>query len=202
MAVAIILKTPELTEKISEQKVIYADAAYKFADGLKDKTVLGVVGDFDSLGFEPQKEKLVRLEVEKNFTDGERAVHFAKECGENEIVIYGANGGRLEHILGNIALLKIAQKIGVQAKLKTDGNFAELVGKGKKVLQVKKGGKVSFIPYGGDCKFVKSEGLYYPLESLTLTPADTRGISNVAVNGEISFEISGGESLIIYEYEN
>lgn len=201
MAVAIILKTPELIEKVSEQKVIYADAAYKFADRLKDKTVLGVVGDFDSLGFEPQREKVVRLETEKNFTDGERAVYFAKECGENEIVIYGANGGRLEHILGNIALLKIAQKIGVKAKLKTDGNFAELVGKGKQVLQVKKDGKVSFIPYGGDCKFVKSEGLYYPLDNLILTPADTRGISNVAVNGKISFEISDGESIIIYEYE-
>ena len=202
MAVAIILKTPEIIEKVSEQKVIYADAAYKFADRLKDKTVLGVVGDFDSLGFEPQGEKIVRLEVEKNFTDGERAVFYAKECGEREIVLYGANGGRLEHILGNNALLKIAQKIGLKAQLKTDGNFAELVGKGKRGLQAKKGGRVSFIPFGGECSFVKSEGLYYPLDNLTLTPADTRGISNVAVNGKISFEISDGESVIIYEYEN
>ena len=200
MAVAIILKTPELTEKISEQKVIYADAAYKFADRLKDKIVLGVVGDFDSLGYEPETEKVIRLETEKNFTDGERAVYFAKECGENDIVIYGANGGSLEHILGNIALLKIAQKIGVRAKLKMDGSFAELVGKDKKVLQVKKGCKVSFIPYGGDCKFVKSEGLYYPLDNLTLTPADTRGISNVATKEEISCTIESGETLIIYEY--
>lgn len=202
MAVAIILKTPELNERIKEQKVIYADAAYKFAKRLKDKTVLGVVGDFDSLGYEPKEEKVVRLSVEKNFTDGERAVFYAKECGENEIVIYGASGGRLEHILGNIALLKIAQKIGVKAKLNTGDAFAELVGKGKKVLRVKKGGKVSFIPYGGECEFIKSEGLYYPLNGLILTPADTRGISNLALNGEISFEISGGESLIIYEYEN
>lgn len=199
MAVAIILKTPELNEVITENKVIYTDGAYKFSNKINGKTVLGVIGDFDSLGYMPKGEKIIRLEVEKNFTDGERAVIFAKECGEKEVVIYGANGGRLEHILGNIALLKIAQKAGLQAKLKTDGNCAELVGTGEKKLRVKKGGKVSFIPYGGECEFIKSEGLYYPLDNLTLTPADTRGISNMATESEIKFTIIRGETLIIYE---
>lgn len=199
MRIAIILKTPELNDEITEEKVIYADAAYKFADRLKGKTVLGVVGDFDSLGYVPEKEKTVKLDEQKNFTDGERAVLFAKECGATEIIIYGAYGGKIEHILGNIALLKIAQNIGIKAIIKFGKQFTELVGTGEHRFNVKENSKVSLIPYGGNCSFDKSQGLYYPLDGLTLTCADTRGISNVAEISEIFFDVLQGEALIIYE---
>ena len=199
MAVAIILKSPEFNDTVTEKKVIYADAAYKFAARLKDKTVLGVVGDFDSLQHIPKEEKIVLLHEEKNFTDGERAVVYAKECGEKEIVIYGAYGGKIEHILGNIALLKIAKENGLKAAIKSEGFITELLGAGKHRFAVKENSKVSLIPYGGDCVFGKSSGLYYPLDNLTLTAADTRGISNVAENAEIVFDILKGEALIIYE---
>ena len=199
MIVALILKSPNLTDEITEEKVIYADAAYKFAGNLKGKTVLGVVGDFDSLGRIPKNEKIVLLNEEKNFTDGERAVLFAKECGATDIVIYGAYGGRIEHILGNIALLKIAQNIGIKAVIKSGKQITELIGVGEHRFRVKRNSKVSLIPYGGHCTFETSQGLYYPLDNLTLTPMDTRGISNVAVNGEISFTFISGEALIIRE---
>lgn len=199
MAVAIILKSPEFTDTVTENKVIYADAGYKFADRLKDKQVLGVVGDFDSLGRAPDNEKVILLNEEKNFTDGERAVLYAKECGETDIVIYGAYGGKIEHVLGNIALLKIAKNSGLKAIIKSGGTFTELLGVGDYVFTVKAKSKVSLIPYGGNCVFGKSRGLYYPLNGLTLTPADTRGISNVAEKSEIAFDITSGESLIIYE---
>ena len=199
MAVAIILKTPDLKERIDENKIIYADAAYKFSDALKDKTVLGVVGDFDSLGYVPKGEKIVLLEEEKNFTDGERAILYAKECGEKEVVIYGACGGKIEHILGNIALLKIAQKLELKARIKSGNGFMELLGTGKHVFNVRQNSKVSLIPYGGNCEFSCSGGLYYPLDGLTLTPADTRGISNVAVDSTIEIVIIRGDALIAYE---
>ena len=199
MAVAIILKSPELTDTVTENKVIYADAGYKFADRLKDKQVLGVVGDFDSLGRAPDNEKVILLDEEKNFTDGERAVLYAKECGETEIVIYGAFGGKIEHILGNIALLKIAKNLGLKAVIKSGVTFTELLGGGEYAFNVKAKSKVSLIPYGGNCVFGESRGLYYSLNGLTLTSADTRGISNVAEKSEIAFNIISGESLIIYE---
>ena len=199
MAVAIILKSPELNDTVTESKVIYADAAYKFSDRLKGKTVLGVVGDFDSLGRIPDKEKVVLLDEEKNFTDGERAVFYAAECGETEIVIYVAFGGKIEHILGNIALLKIAKDLGLKAAIRSEGRFLELLGSGEYRFGVKGKSKVSLIPYGGNCVFGTSRGLYYPLDGLTLTAADTRGISNVAESSEISLNILSGETLIVYE---
>lgn len=197
MNVAIILKSPELNCKVLEKKVIFADAGYKFKELLKDKIVLGVVGDFDSLGGAPNGENIVKLEVEKNFTDGEKAVRFAKECGAEEITIYGAFGGKIEHVLGNIALLKIARNIGLKAKIVDENTTMQLVD-GVSELKVKKGANVSLIPYGGNCTFIKSKGLYYPLDGLTLTPEDTRGISNVALEQDLTLEILSGQALAIY----
>ena len=52
MKVAIILKSPELVGKVEEENVIYADGAYKFKEKIKNKNVLAVVGDFDSIDFD------------------------------------------------------------------------------------------------------------------------------------------------------
>ena len=198
MKVAIILKAPFFNQKVEEENVVYADAGYKFSRKIGKKNVLGVVGDFDSLKKAPKNVKLVELEVEKNFTDGERAVRFAVECGATEVVIYGAYGGKIEHILGNIALLKIAKEIGVKAIIKDKESNTELFS-GRAEFTAKKGGTVSIIPYGGNCSFKTSQGLYYPLDNLTLTPCDTRGISNIAEQEKIVVETDKGEALIIYE---
>ena len=198
MKVAIILKAPSLNEVVSEDNVIYADAGYKFKDIVGEKNVLAVVGDFDSLGAPPKNEKIVSLEVEKNFTDGERAIRLAKELGADEVVIYGAYGGKIEHVLGNIALLKIARSLGIKASIKDSGNITELFC-GEQNFEVKKGGVVSLIPYAGNCRVKNSSGLYYPLDNLVLTSADTRGISNLAIDDNVSLNAVEGECLIIYE---
>lgn len=198
MDIAIILKAPELTEIVTEEKVIYADAGYKFKDSIGEKEVLAVVGDFDSLKTLPKGESLITLNEEKDFTDGERAIRLAVEKGADKIVIYGAYGGNIDHILGNIALLKIAKELGVFAVIKDGGKNTELISN-KTEISVKKGGTVSIIPYGGNCTFKASKNLYYPLDSITLTTKDTRGISNKALSEKICVDISLGEALIIYE---
>lgn len=198
MQAAIILKAPNLNCEVTENNVIYADGAYNFSKKIGQKNVLAVVGDFDSLGCAPQNENVISLEVEKNFTDGERAVRYAVEKGFKELTIYGAYGGKIEHILGNIALLKIALNLGAKAKIK-DGEFTtELIYSSTK-LNVKKGGTLSIIPYGGSCVFKNSKGLYYPLKELTLTPCDTRGISNVSTEDIVELEVVSGEALVIYQ---
>lgn len=198
MQVAIILKSPNFCDNVVEENVIFADGAYKFKDKIGKKNIVAVVGDFDSLGAAPKKERVISLSVEKNFTDGERAVHLAKEKGFNQVTIYGAFGGKIEHVLGNIALLKIASSIGLNARIKEGANTMRLIS-GKTCLSVKKDCNLSLIPYGEKCVFIDSKGLYYPLKNLTLTSCDTRGISNKTVDDKVSLEIIEGESLIIYQ---
>ncbi len=198
MKVAIILKSPEFNEEVKEEFVIYADAGYKHLNAVGNKKILAVVGDFDSLQKKPENQKTVILNREKNYTDGEYAVRYAVSEGADCIVIYGAYGGKPEHVLGNLALLGVADKLGVKAVIK-HGNFTtELIG-GKTNLTVKKGGTLSLLPFGGDCLFLNSKGLYYPLINLNLTPYDTRGISNVAQAEEVELEIIKGKALAIYE---
>ena len=199
MKIAIILKAPKLDVPVCESHVIYADGAYAYREGVGDKVVLAVVGDFDSLSTPPKNENNIILNEEKNFTDGERAVRFAKEYGAEEVVIYGANGGKLEHVLGNVALLKIASDIGLKAQIKDARSITRLID-GKVELKIKTGAKLSLIPYGGNAKFVSSRVLYYKLDGLTLTPADTVGISNYAVAENVEIEIKKGQALMIYEY--
>lgn len=198
MKVALILKAPALNVEVTEDNVIFADAGYKFKEQIGEKNVLAVVGDFDSLKTVPENEKNVPLQVEKNFTDGERAVHYAKEIGATEIVIYGAYGGRTEHVLGNIALLKIAKNIGLNAVIKDENGLTELID-GVWEKRLKTGSLLSLIPFGGNCTFVNSKGLYYPLATLTLTNADTRGISNVVNDSTVVIEVLHGQSLVFYE---
>ncbi len=195
--IAIILKSPDFCESVTEDIVIYADAALNHKNKVGEKEILAVVGDFDSLGYTPKGVNITKLEVEKNFTDGERAVYLAVENGYKDITIYGAYGGKIEHILGNIALLKIAQNLGAKAVIKHGDNITELLSESA-VLSVEKGSTLSIIPYGERCEFIKSSGLYYPLDNLVLTNADTRGISNQTTENEVRIEIKKGEALVIY----
>lgn len=197
MKVAIILKAPSICLPVDEELVIYADAGYKFKEQIGEKKVLAVVGDFDSLRAVPKSEKIVQLQVEKNYTDGERAVRYAKEVGATEIVIYGAFGGKMEHVLGNIALLEIALNLGLKCTIKHENGYAELLSsKWQKKLTISS--SLSLIPYGGNCSFSRSSGLYYPLDNLTLTTADTRGISNVVNAEQVEIEIEKGKVLVFY----
>ena len=198
MKVAIILKAPSLSVEVTERNVIYADAAYKFKNQIGNKNVIAVVGDFDSLKVAPENENIVPLNVEKDFTDGERAIRYAKEVGAEKVVVYGAYGGKTEHVLGNIALLKIAKNLGLNTVIKDENGYTELID-GKWQKQLETGSSLSLIPYGGSCSFLSSKGLYYPLNGLTLTPADTRGISNVVNEQNVEIEISNGESLVFYK---
>ena len=99
MEVAIILKSPEFSGKVDEDNVIYADAGYNHAQKIGKKNVLAVVGDFDSLGSAPLFEKTVQLNVEKNFTDGERAVRYAKEVGAKTACITTSKGSVLANLV-------------------------------------------------------------------------------------------------------
>ena len=198
MKIALILKSPDSIGKVSEDLVIYADAGYNHCKELGEKKVLAVVGDFDSLGAKPDGCETVSLNVEKNFTDGEFALRYAVQKGATEVVIYGGLGGKIEHVLGNIALLKIANELCIDAYIKKDNQIIRLIHKNT-LLTAKKGAKFSLIPYSDSCTFSKSFGLYYPLNDITLTKGDTRGISNEVVDEKVKIEITSGQALAIYE---
>lgn len=194
-SVAIILNTPDDIAEITETDVICADGGVRH---LKSRRPIAVVGDFDStVGIISSDVPLISFPAEKNETDGQLALDYAKAQGYGKAVIYGALGGRIEHILGNIGLLEYARKIGLNAFIKEptlkitlfDASFT---------VQADAGDTLSVFSFGGGVTVKHSRGLYYPLENLYLPSGTNRGISNIAVKEEIGLDFDDGRLLVIH----
>ena len=108
-------------EQETFDKIIAVDA------GLEAVKALGlepdmVVGDFDTvkpgiLQYYRQKEHIIwdTHQPEKDETDTELALLKAQATGCTQIVILGATGGRMDHMLGNIHLLFPCLQKGIEA---------------------------------------------------------------------------------------
>ena len=191
--VAIVLNTPSEIAKIKEADVIYADGGIRHQQ--KSKNTVAVVGDFDTSN-PLDTVNTVKLSKEKDYTDGEMAVRLAATFGYDAVSIYGATGGRIEHILFNFNLLQIAENLGLKCCIIEKNCTIELVS-GKFAKNIKKGANVSLYPFTNESTLTDGYGLYYPIHNLTLTKFDTVGISNYSVSNEIGFTVTKGKVLAI-----
>ena len=107
---AIILNTPDDIGEITESDVICAD------NGLS-RIHVAVVGDLDSLENRKDGLNYVVFPKEKDETDGQLALLYAKSAGYDAVTIYGATGGDIGQILGNIGLLKYAKDIKIGRRI-------------------------------------------------------------------------------------
>ena len=67
-----------------------------------------IVGDFDSLNNQDliKTYKNIKLPTVKDDTDLAKAIEYAIACRYNDIELYGVTGGRLDHFMAVICLLK------------------------------------------------------------------------------------------------
>ncbi len=193
MKYALVLNAPTLDVEIEESLVVAADGGFRLVE---DRPVQVVIGDFDTLGYIPDSVLTVSHPVDKDKTDGELALDYVNNIGGEAVTIYGASGGHTDHVLGNVNLLAYANKIGLQAKIKNRNEEIYFVSASfKKNVDV--GDVVSVIPFGGKVSFLKSQGLYYNLNDVTVEPYSSLGLSNKAVANEISIEVEEGNCLVI-----
>ena len=198
-AVAVVLNAPSLNVPIEESFIICADGGYNLAVGICVPNV--IVGDFDSIDREfPENLKKVVCPKEKDYTDGEKAIEYAIEYGYKYISIYGATGGRADHIYANLALLEFARTLGAEAIIKTEYETIYYKNKndGKISFKAEKGTTVSVLPYTETVTVTDGYGLYYPYENLTINRCRSgKGISNVTIEDNFGFTISDGVALIM-----
>ena len=150
------------------------------------------VGDFDSLSEEGEAYmeslkdlEIVRLKPEKDDSDTQSAVNHMIREGEKEILIFGATGTRLDHVLANLGLLSMGKEQGVQIVLADQWNYITLVESGTVLKKEEQFGKyVSFFSVGGDVAGLSLKGFKYPLNRYHLTVAD----SGLTVSNEITEE--------------
>lgn len=161
------------------------------------------IGDFDSaLPFVKEKylmdTKTILLNPEKDYTDTHVAVMEAIKSGAKEITLIGATGSRLDHVLGNIALLKLCLLRGVKAEIIDTNNRITMID--KEIILSKSSGYgkyVSLIPYSDKVTGINSRGFKYELTGATLVKEETIGISNELREEEGHISIEDGFLLIL-----
>ncbi|MBN2205659.1 MAG: thiamine diphosphokinase [Thermoleophilia bacterium] len=156
-----------------------------------------LVGDFDSLGaadVEAAERAGVRVErhpVRKDATDGELAVEAALAEGPGELMLAGALGGGLDHVVSHLALLRRAARRGAAARIVSPRLcVTALVAPAAVDLDAAAGARVSLAPLEGDAR-VTLEGLAYPLREGVLAADACLGLGN-AVAGQARITVHDG----------
>ena len=162
-----------------------------------------IIGDMDSIGPDMWKNdsgiEYIRYPAVKDKSDAELAVEYALEHGYEQVILIAATGGRLDHILGNIALVtgypgRVAILDGASTLVAVDRSE-------KCVLHGRIGSVVSLMPFSLDALKVRTKGLKYPLRDECLLSA-THGLSNELSQAEACICVSDGILLVYIESQD
>ena len=185
----------EPVQKSEGDYVIAADGGFALCRTLNLK-VDEVIGDFDSLGFEPEHRHVTRLPVEKDDTDTMHALRVGYARGYRRFEIHAGTGGRLDHTLANIQSLCWLADKGARGIL-FDGDVALTVIKNATLaLKGREGDTVSVFAAAGDARGVTIRGLKYEAERITLTGTFPLGVSNALTGREAAISVDEGLLLI------
>jgi thiamine pyrophosphokinase len=162
-----------------------------------------IIGDLDSLT-QDERQRLDEKGVEfrqfsrdKDETDLELAFEYAYGAGYREIMVVGAQGGRLDQTVANLSLLTNPEFAALDIRF-DDGVEEAFITRGRCKVRGKSGDIVSLIPWGAEVTGVSTEGLRWPLRDETLFTDKTRGISNEMVRETASISLRSGLLLVIH----
>ena len=184
---------------------VKADCVVSVDGGLEATRALGltpqaIVGDFDTVRKERLEEYRKNPEIlwdvhrpEKDETDTELAINTAIKLGCTHITILGATGGRLDHELSNLHLLKLCLDSKVEACLCDPQNRIYLLDRGKTFHKKSAYGKyISFIPLTEKVYGISLTGFKYPLNRKNISIGVEAGLC-------VSNEIIGDEASIAFD---
>ncbi len=162
-----------------------------------------IIGDFDSASEESIQQykyntNTIVLNPQKDYTDTHTAVLKAIELGAKNITILGATGTRLDHVMGNFALLKLCLQNNVNAIILDDNNRIRMIDKQLSIKKSEQYGKyVSCIPYSDRVTGVTLKGFIYMLNNATMINAETLGVSNEIREEEGHISIKSGYLMVM-----
>lgn len=200
MAVCYVVGAGECNElniiKCSNDILIAADAGLKHLEkaGVKPDCI---IGDFDSLGKNPEGENVTVLKPEKDITDMHAAVNKGIEMGFDSFVLYGATGGRLDHTLANIQLIASLAERGLNAEIIDGKTVIKAICNSGVEFSEEYSGYVSVFAHSDICKGVTVKGLKYELDNAELKNTFALGVSNEFIGMRSCVSVENG-TLIVY----
>lgn len=176
--------------------VIAADGGVDHLKKLNLKPGL-IIGDMDSIKdqsflYDKSVEKKI-YPLEKDQTDTELAVQEAFRRGSSHITLLGATGGRFDHTLANLELLK--KYPGCVTLIDNDTQVVAINDRSTVVFVGEKGSRLSLFWPEKYSPSISTKGLKYNLndEKLVFT---TQGTSNIIQDNPAFIKIASGLLLI------
>ena len=188
--------------------VLPSDALVIAADsGLDHALALGrhvdvAVGDLDSVTPEGLRRvaadgaRVERHPPDKDATDLELALDAAVAAGASQVSVVGGHGGRLDHLLGNLALLASPRFVALTLDAWLGTAWVTVVRRDASIVGAP-GSLVSLFAMHGPARGVTTRGLRFPLHDADLEPGSTRGISNELVGPDAGVTVADGVLLAI-----
>ena len=186
---------------------VYAGGPYDYiicADGgLASAARLGLkpdllIGDMDSLEGPRAAVKTITLPAEKDFSDLEAGVKHGLSMGCADLSLTGCTGGRQDHFLAALFLLKHISGAGARGRIIDDDNEIMFYDR-PLTLAAPLGFKYfSVIPISAALSGVTITGAKYPLNKARVARSASLALSNEPVPGAAaSIEIGRGEAVIV-----
>ena len=196
----IISGAPECYFPVSFTKadfVIACDAGYihaQRADIVPDV----IIGDFDSyLGDLPGGVEIIRTKPEKDDTDTMMALKLAIRRGYRRIMLVGALGGRIDHMLANISLIAFAATKGADLQIVDGHHQIFAVRDGKRRVPRSSWRNLSVFAFDTECTGVTLRGVKYPLEGAVLTNTFALGVCNEFAEDIAEISVESGILIVV-----
>ena len=154
-----------------------------------------IIGDFDSHENPHAEIETIVLPHEKDDTDTVFAVKEAVKRGFTDFLLIGVVGNRLDHTLGNVAILEMLDNMGKKAVILDDYSEMEIVGREPKYIE-DRFPYFSLLNIYGVARGITVKDAYYPLENAELTTEFPLGISNEPLKGKTA-SVSVGEGHVL-----
>lgn len=186
-----------IRELLTEEMVfIFCDSGLRHMEALGRKPDL-IVGDFDSHVNPHMDVETIVLPHVKDDTDTVFAVKEALRRGFEEFLLIGVVGGRLDHTLGNVAILLMLDSAGKKAVIADDFSDMEIVSR-ERALIPDRYTYFSLLNITGTAKGVTIRNALYPLSDAEITCEYPIGVSNEVLPGKTAeVTVKEGRLLII-----
>jgi thiamine pyrophosphokinase len=187
--------------EMADRLIICCDGAAQNLIKTKIKPDI-VIGDMDSINTfqlaDFKKEGIIINEypTKKDFTDTELALDCALNMNPSAIYIWGALGGRIDHILGNVFLLLRGKRAKVNTYL-IDEYAEAFLPKNEVIFNDTVGCTVSLLALTPKVDGITLSGFAYPLNNETLLMGETRGLSNYIKESTAKINFVSGDLLVI-----
>ncbi|PLS06509.1 thiamine diphosphokinase [Neobacillus cucumis] len=163
-------------------------------------------GDFDSVNkeelsiIEHQVAGIKKYKPEKDETDLELALNWALAQKPKTVRLFGATGGRLDHLLANVQLLlsPIKENNPANVYMIDQKNIVFIKEPGHYTIEKMASKKyISFVPLTLDVTDLTLEGFKFPLKNRHIYLGSTLCISNELIDVYGTFSFSKGILIVI-----